>query len=144
MSPGIRLHYRNSQHRSHIYTYFFLLHSLVFWVSPHWECSVKTTPFITIVVHRRIHQGSLVLDSNPDLWGRNARQQLSFAQSGKTVAEFTDPWLGYKVNSSIGFLYRPASHVAWRGVPVRQPYAGVDFIPPVRDLWIRQLDWDRS
>ncbi len=40
-----------------------------------------------------------------------------------TLAEFIDPWLGDKVNSGIGLSCRPAS------LPVRQPYAGVDFIP---------------
>ncbi len=30
-----------------------------------------------------------------------------------TVAQFTDPWLGDKVNSGIGLSYRPSSHVAW-------------------------------
>ncbi len=33
--------------------------------------------------------------------------------SARPAAEFIDPWLGDKVNSSIGFLYRPASLVAW-------------------------------
>ncbi len=34
-----------------------------------------------------------------------------------------------KINSGTGLSYRPASHVAWRGVPIRQPYAGVNFFP---------------
>jgi hypothetical protein len=38
--------------------------------------------------------------------------------SHKAVAEFIDPWLGDKVNS--GYM---------AGGKVRQPYAGVDFIP---------------
>ncbi len=47
----------------------------------------------------------------------------------KPVAEFIDPWLGDKVNSGIGLSYRPANHACSLGVPVRQPYAGVDFLP---------------
>jgi hypothetical protein len=41
-----------------------------------------------------------------------------------SVAEFIDPDWGDKVNSG-----PPAT---WAGGPVRQPYAGVDFIPQSR------------
>ncbi len=51
-----------------------------------------------------------------------------FSARGTPVAEFIDPWLGDKMNSGIGLSYRPANHVA--GLPIRQPYAGVDFNPP--------------
>ncbi len=57
-------------------------------------------------------------------------------RSNNPVAEFTDPWLGDKVNSNIRLEYRPANHVAWRAItttlpggPVQQPYVVVDFIP---------------
>ncbi len=45
-----------------------------------------------------------------------------------TVAEIIDPWLADKVNSIIGMSYRHA-RLYMTGGPVRQPYAGVDFIP---------------
>ncbi len=48
-----------------------------------------------------------------------------------------DPDWGDKVNSGIGLLYQPDRLHTWAGGPVRQPYAGVDFNPPVGDLWIR-------
>ncbi len=47
------------------------------------------------------------------------------------VAEFIDPWLGDKVNSGLGLSYRNA-RLYMAGGPVRQPYAGVDFIPQSR------------
>ena len=43
------------------------------------------------------------------------------------VAEFIVPDWGDKVNSGIGLSYRPAR--LHRQRPVRQPYAGVDYIP---------------
>ncbi len=43
------------------------------------------------------------------------------------VAEFIDPWLGDKVNSGIGLLYRGTPGYMAGGL--QQPYAGVDFIP---------------
>jgi hypothetical protein len=45
----------------------------------------------------------------------------------ETVTEFIDPDGGDKVNSGIGFPY-PARQATWAGGPVRQPYAGVNFI----------------
>ncbi len=44
------------------------------------------------------------------------------------VAEFIDLWKGDEVSSGIGLSYRPPNHVIWRAMPVRQSYAGVDFI----------------
>jgi hypothetical protein len=53
----------------------------------------------------------------------------------KAVAEFIDSDSGDKVNSGIGLSYRTA-RLHWLGgsVAVRQPYAGVNVIPPIRDL----------
>jgi hypothetical protein len=45
------------------------------------------------------------------------------------VAEFIDPDWGDNVNSGIGLSYQPARQATWASGPVRQPYAGVDFIP---------------
>jgi hypothetical protein len=45
----------------------------------------------------------------------------------ETVTEFIDPDGGDKVNSGIGFSYQ-ARQATWAGGPVRQPYAGVNFI----------------
>ncbi len=44
------------------------------------------------------------------------------------VAEFIDLWQEDEVSSGIGLSYRPPNHVIWPAMPVRQPYAGVDFI----------------
>jgi hypothetical protein len=71
--------------------------------------------------------------NNPD-----SRPLTSAAVQLGPVAEFIDPWQADKVNSGIGLLYWPASHVAWRA-DTTTLYAGVDFIAPVRDLWIRLL-----
>ncbi len=49
-----------------------------------------------------------------------------------SVAEFMVPDWGDKVDYGIGFSYRTAMPMQ-PGGPVRQPYAGVNFIPPVRD-----------
>ncbi len=63
-----------------------------------------------------------------------------FLHSGKdwaflkatSVAEFMVPDWGDKVDYGIGFSYRTAMPMQPGGL-VRQPYAGVNFIPPVRD-----------
>ncbi len=47
-----------------------------------------------------------------------------------TVDEFMDSDWGDKVNSRIGLSLIPDRQATWvAAVPVRQPYAGVDFIP---------------
>ncbi len=46
------------------------------------------------------------------------------------VAEFIDLWLGDKANSGIRLSYRQSGMSGYMaGGPVRQPYAGVGFIP---------------
>ncbi len=49
----------------------------------------------------------------------------------KYCSQIHSPWLGDIVDFGIGLSYRPVSLLP--GGPVRQPYAGVNFIPPVRD-----------
>jgi hypothetical protein len=46
--------------------------------------------------------------------------------------QILSPWLGDKVNYGLGLSWRPASLCSLPGC-IRQPYAGVDFIPPGRD-----------
>jgi hypothetical protein len=48
------------------------------------------------------------------------------------LAKFIVTEWGDTVDSGIGFSYRPASPML-PGGPVQQPYAGVNFILPVRD-----------
>ncbi len=43
------------------------------------------------------------------------------------------PWLGRKVGSGPGLSYRPAMLQRLHGRPVRQPFVGVNYIPPSRD-----------
>ncbi len=56
-----------------------------------------------------------------------------FKCSGIDYSICGDPWLGDKVDYVIGLSYRPKAHEPMQaGGPVRQRFAGVDFIPPVR------------
>ncbi len=52
--------------------------------------------------------------------------QNRLLQRERSVAKFIVPDWGDKVNSGIGLSYRTAR-------PVRQPCAGVNYIPPVKD-----------
>jgi hypothetical protein len=54
-------------------------------------------------------------------------------------SQIHSPWLGDKVTSGIGLSYWQARLRGWRAGTTTQ--SGVDFIPPVRDLWIRLQDW---
>ncbi len=59
---------------------------------------------------------------------------FSMIQSFVTCSRIHRPWLGRycKVSSGRGLSYLSARHALWAGGPVRQPYARVDFISPVR------------
>ncbi len=57
---------------------------------------------------------------------------LSRAHSSP-VAKFIVPDWGVKVDFGVGLLYRPTRIHTHAGGPVRQAYAIVDFIAPVRD-----------
>jgi hypothetical protein len=61
-----------------------------------------------------------------------------------TWGQIQSRWLGDIVNSGIGSSYRHARLHVMAGWPVRQPYAGIDFIPPVRDYEFGQCYWVRS
>ncbi len=70
-----------------------------------------------------------------DIWGSKDEGVGPFGPRstfmGRTVDEFIVPDWGEKVNSGLGWQTGPPGNLA--GGPVRQPYAGVDFIPPVRN-----------
>ncbi len=77
---------------------------------------------------------SLADDQIIDCIGHLVRYALEREIKGKRpAAEFIDPWLGDKVNSGIGLSYQHSRLHGWR--------AGTTTLyPPVKDLWIRQLD----
>ncbi len=62
-------------------------------------------------------------------------------QPVSTTAKFIVSDWGNKVNSGI---FGPLGYMA--GGPVRQPYAGVNYIPPCQEIWIwllyTLLGWD--
>ncbi len=62
----------------------------------------------------------------------------STACTGTPVVEFIDPWLGDKVNPGLGLSYRHARLHGWRAG--RSTLCRSWLYPPVRVLWIRQLD----
>ncbi len=66
---------------------------------------------------------------------RNFKQEpVYFTISIRPVAKFIVPDREDKVDSGIGLSHRPASICRLPGLYiVQQPYAGVNFIPPVRD-----------
>jgi hypothetical protein len=51
----------------------------------------------------------------------------------KTRSQIHSPWLGDLVDSSIGFSHPPVCPCMYPGGSVRQPCAGVNYIPQVRD-----------
>ncbi len=56
------------------------------------------------------------------------------------VAKFLVPDWGDKVK--LWMSYRQSGYMGWRGV--RQPYAGVNYIPPVRDFEFGYRNGDES